>query len=150
MPLMKFCGKTCQDTYTLGQLPPPPALNTSPHLMLFDKSFPLPLKSNGFIYARMGVFLGDGSKSFSKNDAYVVYQHRAPFSQIFLEYFMTNDFSMRKPLKYYRDEDAQQVLESEEMHIVYVRLALAAEMRGMKIKNLNELIDEKLKAERQQ
>ena len=63
---------------------------------------------------------------------------------------MTNDFSIRKPLKYYRDEDAQQVLESEEMHIVYVRLALAAEMRGMKIKNLNELIDEKLKTESQQ
>lgn len=112
---------------------------------------PMALKPEGFSYACIGVFLGDGSKTFPRRDAYVTYQHRAPFSQTFLEYFFADDFSISRPLKYYNEEDAMQVLQSSEstLHMTFIKLALQAELKGMKIKNLKDLIDEKLKVENQ-
>ena len=91
---MKFCSTACQETYSLGKLPSAPVSNESEHPMLFNITIPMALKPNGFSYAHIGVFLGDGSKTFPRKDAYVVYQHHAPFSQTFLEYFFTNDFSI--------------------------------------------------------
>lgn len=146
MPLMKFCSKSCQETYSLGQLPSSPILNETDHLMLFNLNIPMRLKPDGFSNARIGVFLGDGSKCFPRKDAYVVYQHRAPFSQTFLEYFFTNDFSISHPLKHYSEEDTMQVLQ-EKLHIQFIHLALQAELKRMKVNDLKDLIDEKLRIE---
>ena len=151
MPLLKFCGTTCQETYSLGRVPSAPILNESAHLMLLNINVPMELKPSGFSYACIGVFLGDGSKIFPRRDAYVVYQHRAPFSQTFLEYFLADDFSISRPLKYYNEEDAMEVLQSSEstLHMTFIELALQAELKRVKIKNLKDLIDEKLKVENQ-
>ena len=119
--------------------------------MLFNINVPMALKPDGFSYAYIGVFLGDGSKTFPRRDAYVVYQHRAPFSQTFLEYFLTDDFSISRPLKYYKEEDAIQVLQSSEStsHKTFIKLALQVELKRVKIQNLKDLVDEKLKVENQ-
>ena len=98
MPLMKFCSTACQETYSLGKLRSAPVSNESGHPILFNITIPMALKPYGFSYAHIGVFLGDGSKTFPRKDAYMVYQHRALFCQTFLEYFFTNDFSISRPL----------------------------------------------------
>ena len=148
MPLMKFCSKSCQEIYSLGQLPFLSTSNASPHPMLFNMNIPLELKPKGFSYAHISVFLGDGSKFFPKRDAYVVYQHRAPFSQTFLEYFLTNDLSVSHPLEHYNEEDMMLALQ-EKSDVTFIGLALEAELKRMKINNLKSFIDEKLRGEKQ-
>lgn len=148
MPLMKFCSKSCQETYSLGQLPILSTLNASPHPMLFNMNIPVKLKPSGFSYVHISVFLGDGSKFFPERDAYVVYQHRAPFSQNFLEYFLTNDLSIDCPLKYCSEEDTMQALQ-EKWDVIFIGLALEAELKRMKVYNLKNFIDKKLGGEKQ-
>ena len=132
----------------MGQLPVLSTSNVSPHPMLLNMNIPIKLGPKGFSYAHISVFLGDGSKYFPKRDAYVVYQHRAPFSQTCLEYFLTNDLSINRPLKHCNEEDTMQTLQ-EKSDVMLIGLALKAELKRMKINDLKSFIDEKLRGEKQ-
>ena len=143
LPLIKSCSKTCQDIYLNNCQPALPVLSQDDvtHPLLLSAYVPLKLGTGGYSHSHMSVFLGDGSKSFPKNDVYIVFQFHTPFEQTFLEYFLMSDCSFSHPLKYYKDEDALEILQSS--YIEFAKLALQAEIKKIGAKDLNELINMK-------
>lgn len=136
--MMKFCSSACQSFYltnTPHQVPEPS--KDSPHQFLLKSDISLPLRTGGYSRSNMAVYLGDGSKPFPRRAFYVVYRHRTPFQQHFMEYFLLDDCSFSHPLPYYSEENRLEMLLMNDIQLI--QLVLQEELKKFKVKSLTEL-----------
>ena len=141
VPKMKFCSSTCQSVYftnTPHQLVPESS-NDSPHQFVLKSDISLPLRTGGYSFSNMAVYRGDGSKPFPRRAFYVVYRHRTPFQQHFMEYFLLDDCSFSHPLPYYSEEHRLEMLVMNDIQLI--QLVLQKDLEKFKVKNLTELPD---------